>query len=110
MTTAKSPAYEVLLSRSAVSAQKKLDKPLRLLLKQALERLATNPTGLGEQLKQPLTMLRSHHVRYKGLEWRIGYQLNEEAHVIYVVLIGPHENFYRTLKNCLSSLALGRVG
>ena len=109
MTTAKPPVYEVLLSRSAVAAQKKLDKPLRLLLKQALELLATNPTGLGEQLKQPLTMLRSHHVRYKGLEWRIGYQFNEDTHVIYVLLIGPHENFYRSLKNCLSSLSLGRV-
>jgi mRNA-degrading endonuclease RelE of RelBE toxin-antitoxin system len=109
MTTTTSSAYEVMLSRSAVKAQTKLDKPLRLLLKQALELLATNPKGLGEQLKQPLTMLRSHHVRYKGLEWRIAYQLNEDAHVIYVVLIGPHENFYRTLKQCLTSLAFPRV-
>jgi mRNA-degrading endonuclease RelE of RelBE toxin-antitoxin system len=109
MTTTTSSAYEVMLSRSAMKAQTKLDKALRLLLKQALELLATNPKGLGEQLKQPLTMLRSHHVRYKGLEWRIAYQFNEDAQVIYVVLIGPHENFYRTLKQCLTSLAFPRV-
>jgi mRNA-degrading endonuclease RelE of RelBE toxin-antitoxin system len=105
MSTETATNYTVLLSRSAVSAQKKLDKPLRLLLKSALELLALNPRGLGEQLKQPLSMMRSHHVRYKGLEWRIGYQLNEETHVIYVILIGPHENFYRSLKNWLSSSA-----
>ncbi len=105
MMSATTSQYSVLLSRSAVSAQKKWDKPLRLLLKTALEHLALNPKGLGEQLKQPLSMLRSHHVRYKGLEWRIGYQLNEETHTIYVILIGPHENFYRSLKNWLSSSA-----
>ncbi|XVJ51993.1 MAG: hypothetical protein HEQ32_07955 [Vampirovibrio sp.] len=95
--------YPVLLSRSAVAAQKNMDTPLRLALKSALERLAQDPTGLGEQLKQPLSMLRSHHLRYKGREWRIGYLLQEDTRVIYVVLIGPHENFYRSLKNWWSS-------
>jgi mRNA-degrading endonuclease RelE of RelBE toxin-antitoxin system len=95
--------YQVMLANKAATSIKKLDKPLKLQLKQALERLATDPIALGEQLRQPLSMLRSHHVRYKGLEWRIGYQVNEETHTIFVVLIGPHENFYRTLKSKLDS-------
>jgi len=81
-----------------MKAQKKWDKPLRLKLKAALERLAFDPIALGEQLRQPLTMLRSHHVRYQGLEWRIAYQINDDNKVVYVVLIGPHENFYNRVK------------
>jgi mRNA-degrading endonuclease RelE of RelBE toxin-antitoxin system len=95
--------YQVMLANKAAASIKKLDKPLKLQLKQALERLAGDPITLGEQLRQPLGMLRSHHVRYKGLEWRIGYQVNEETHTIFVVLIGPHENFYRSLKHRLDA-------
>lgn len=102
--------YQVMLANKAVASLKKLDKPLRLQLKQALERLAGNPLTLGEQLRQPLSMLRSHHVRYKGLEWRIGYQVNQETKTIFVVLIGSHENFYRTLKKRLDACLLACTG
>ena len=92
------PPYAVLLTRTAEQAQKRLDKPLRLKLLEALQALAHSPHTLGEALKQPLTGVRSHHIKYKGLEWRIAYQVDEAAQRVLILLIGPHENFYRSLK------------
>lgn len=92
-----------------MQAQKKLDKPLRRMLKAALERLAMAPGELGEQLRQPLSMLHSHHLRYQGLEWRIAYHIREEVKVVYVVLIGPHENFYRRVKKLLDALNFSKT-
>jgi mRNA interferase RelE/StbE len=95
--------YQICVTHSATGVLKKLDRPLRERLREALERLAANPFELGEQLRQPLSTLHSHHVRYKGLEWRVGYHINVETETVYVVLIGPHENFYRTLKRKLDA-------
>jgi mRNA interferase RelE/StbE len=93
--------WSLVLTRTADKAQRKLDKPLRIVLRDALMRLCTDPEHLGERLSQPLTSVYSHHVKYQGKEFRIAYQLNPESETIVVLLIGPHENFYRNLKNLL---------
>jgi len=93
--------WAIILTRTADKAQRKLDKPLRIVLRDALIRLCTDPEHLGERLSQPLTSVYSHHVKYQGKEFRIGYQINFETKTILILLIGPHENFYRSLKNLL---------
>ena len=93
--------HTVLLTRTADKNQRKLDKPLRLLIKEALERICQSPDNLGERLSQPLTSVYSHHIKYKGKEFRIAYQINPDTESVLVLLIGPHENFYRKLKNLL---------
>lgn len=94
-------SWTIFLSRTADKAQKKMDKPLRIALRDALMRLCLAPERLGERLSQPLTSVYSHHITYKGKEFRIAYQLCPETETIMVLLIGPHENFYRKLKNLL---------
>jgi mRNA-degrading endonuclease RelE of RelBE toxin-antitoxin system len=96
-----SPQWLIVLTRSADKAQRKLDKPLRIVLRDALVRLCSDPERLGERLSQPLTSVYSHHVKYQGKEFRIAYQINPETETIVVLLIGPHENFYRNVKNLL---------
>ena len=91
--------FQLVLTRTADKAQRKLDKPLRVKIKQALMQLVSDPEALGEKLKQPLTMFYSHHVKYKGKEFRIAYQIDAAAELVVIMLIGPHENFYRSLKN-----------
>jgi mRNA interferase RelE/StbE len=91
--------HEVYLTRTADKAQRKLDKPLRLKIRDALMHLASNPIELGEALTTPLTSIFSYHLNYHGKEYRIAYQIQAEAEAVWVLLIGPHENFYRTLKN-----------
>lgn len=95
--------FSLLLTRSADKAQKKLDKPLRQKIKDALMRLIHAPFDLGEALKCPLTGTYSHHIKYQGREYRIAYQVDEAAERLVVLLIGPHENFYRKLKQLLFS-------
>jgi mRNA interferase RelE/StbE len=96
-------AYHVLLTRTAEKAQKNLDKPLRLKLKAALEGLMVSPRQQGEQLKEPLSTLFAHHVKYQGIEWRIAYQVDEAARSVVIVMIGPHENFYKSLKRLIDA-------
>lgn len=91
----------VLLTRSADKAQKKLDKPLRRLICEALQRICNSPEKVGERLSQPLTSVYSHHMTYQGKEYRIAYQFFPERESIVILLIGPHENFYKRLKNLL---------
>lgn len=93
--------WSMFLTRTADKAQRKLDKPLRIAIRDALIRLCQDPERLGERLSQPLTSVYSHHLTYKGKEFRIAYQLSPETECVVVLLIGPHENFYRKLKNLL---------
>jgi mRNA-degrading endonuclease RelE of RelBE toxin-antitoxin system len=95
------PEWTLYLTRTADKAQKNMDKPLRILIRDALTRLCKDPERLGERLSQPLTSVFSHHITYKGKEFRIAYQLSPETESVVILLIGPHENFYRKLKNLL---------
>jgi mRNA-degrading endonuclease RelE of RelBE toxin-antitoxin system len=93
------PQWTLFLTRTADKGQRKLDKPLRIAIRDALLKLGQDPEHLGERLSQPLTSVFSYHITYKGLEFRIAYQLCLETESIVVLMIGPHENFYRKLKN-----------
>ena len=92
-------ATQLFLTNTADKSQRKLDKPLRERIKQALLQIVANPRTNGEKLSQPLTMVYSHHVKYQGKEFRIAYQYAEEQDIIYILLIAPHENFYKRVKN-----------
>jgi mRNA-degrading endonuclease RelE of RelBE toxin-antitoxin system len=101
MGTSNTGTWTIFLTRNADKCQRKLDKPLRILIRDALIRLCQDPERLGERLSQPLTNVLSHHITYKGKEFRIAYQLCPETETVAILLIGPHENFYRKLKNLL---------
>jgi mRNA-degrading endonuclease RelE of RelBE toxin-antitoxin system len=92
-------AHVLHLTRTADKAQRKLDKPLRELIRDALLRIAQAPLTLGESLSQPLTGFYTHHITYKGKEFRIAYHIDIDCAAVVVLLIGPHENFYKKLKN-----------
>lgn len=93
------PSWTIVLTRSADKAQRKLDKPLRVVIRDALLRLAQEPVGLAERLSQPFSQVYSHHIKYQGREYRIAYELHPETESLVILLIGPHENFYRKLRN-----------
>lgn len=95
-------SYEILLTNTADKCQKKLDKPLRVAVRDALLLIADDPENVGEKLSTPLTDVYSHHLKYKGKEFRIAYTLNEKELVIIVHLIAAHENFYRKLRQMLN--------
>lgn len=95
------PAHTVFLTKTADKAQRKLDKPLRMLIRDALVRLSGDPASYGEQLTSPLSQVFSHHICYQGREFRVAYKIDGDSHSVMVLLIGPHENFYKRLKRLL---------
>lgn len=95
-------SYEILLTRTADKSQKKLDKPLRVQVRDSLLEIAEDPENLGEKLCTPLTDVYSHHIKYKGKEFRIAYTIDEADMVVIVHLIAAHENFYRKLRQVLN--------
>lgn len=95
-------SYEILLTKTADKCQKKLDKPLREKVRDSLLEIAEDPENLGEKLCTPLTDVYSHHIKYKGNEYRIAYTIDEAELVIIVHLIAAHENFYRKLRQVLN--------
>lgn len=89
--------FSIFLSNTADKSQKKLDKPLRLKIKDSLLEIAENPEKAGEKLSSPLTDIYSHHIKYKGKEFRIAYTIDSSNFIIVILLIAAHENFYRRL-------------
>lgn len=94
--------YEILLTKTADKCQKKLDKPLREKVRDSLLEIAEDPENLGEKLCTPLTDVYSHHIKYKGNEYRVAYTIDEEDVVVIIHLIAAHENFYRKLRQVLN--------
>lgn len=90
---------QLFLAKTADKAQRRMDKPLRERIRIALLEIGSNPRQKGERLSQPLSMLYSHHLTYQGKEFRIAYQYSEEQDCVYIILIAPHENFYKRVKN-----------
>lgn len=90
--------YEIFLTNTANKSQKKLDKPLRIKIKESLMEIAADPENKGEKLTSPLTDIYSHHVKYTGKEFRIAYTIDPQSLVVIIHLIAAHENFYKRLK------------
>jgi mRNA-degrading endonuclease RelE of RelBE toxin-antitoxin system len=90
--------FEVFLTHTADKSQKKLDKPLRVKIKEALLTIAEDPENVGEKLTSPLTNIYSHHIKYTGKEFRIAYTIDLENLTVMIHLIAAHENFYKRLK------------
>ena len=94
--------YQVFLTHTADKSQKKLDKPLRILIKDSLVKIGEDPEKVGEQLTMPLTNIYSYHIKYTGKEFRIAYTINNEDLSVIIHLIAAHENFYKKLKSVLN--------
>lgn len=95
-------SWQLQLTHTAMKAQRKLDRPLREKILHALTRIAALPLQVGEALRSPLLGTYSHHFTYHGKEFRIAYQVLVPQQTVIVLLIGPHENFYRQLKQVLT--------
>ena len=82
----------------AVSAVKKDLRKLPPLVVESLETehfpaLKRTPRA-GEPLYQDLKGLWSYHFIKLRTQYRIVYEIDDDAKVIYILLIGPRENLY----------------
>lgn len=80
---------------------KNLDKPLRKIIFDTLDKIAQNPT-LGDSLSGDLMGIYSYHLKYRGIDYRIAYAINDNELLVYFISAGTRENFYKTIKRRLA--------
>ncbi|MFZ5645637.1 MAG: type II toxin-antitoxin system RelE family toxin [Bacillota bacterium] len=88
--------YEIRLSKGAVRDLKKMEPALRDFLYNRLYEIAENPYQ-NDKLSGPYRELRSQHSKFRGVEYRVIYYINEEGRLIIIALIGTRENIYDEL-------------
>jgi mRNA interferase RelE/StbE len=87
-------------SRSFAQKVKKLLKQEKEILDQEVRRIAQNPS-IGEEKKGDLTGVFVHKFKIKTTQYLLAYR--KVGQDLELVTIGPHENYYRDLKQYLKN-------
>ncbi len=81
---------------------KKIDKPIRLEIKeQIIPTILSNPT-IGNELTYDLQGIYSYHLKKNQIDYRLCYIIKESDNIVYFLLIATRENFYDLLKRRMS--------
>ena len=91
-------SYTVVQTRRFARQYKKLNNNVAADVDRAVIKVAEAPT-IGERKKGDLAKLRVHKFRSQGQLYLLGYSVDDGVCLLYLEAIGPHENFYRDLKN-----------
>jgi addiction module RelE/StbE family toxin len=89
--------YKVFLTNQATRIFKKLRKDVQEKLKNEASTLVQNPLS-GEPLQGSYRSYRSLHISYKGVAYRIIYQVISKTSQIIIVLADKRENLYKRLQ------------
>ena len=87
-------------SRSFEKKVKKMSKPEKDTLDREIRKIAENP-GIGEEKKGDLRGVFVHKFKFKTTQYLLAYR--KVGSDLELVMIGPHENYYRDLKQYLKS-------
>ncbi|HBR21475.1 MAG TPA: addiction module toxin RelE [Nitrospiraceae bacterium] len=79
---------------------KKLPKREKEILDQAISKIANNPS-IGDEKKGDLRGIFVHKFKVKTMAYLLAYRIIEKD--LELIMIGPHENYYRSLKNYLKN-------
>ncbi len=92
--------FKLVVLNTAARQLRKFDEQIKTRMLYALEKIADNPY-CGEILKGDLSAIYVYHMKIKGVEYRIAYQIKEQEIVVVVLQIGTREKFYEELKKRL---------
>jgi mRNA interferase RelE/StbE len=87
-------------SKSFAQKVKKLRKQEKEILDQEVQRIAQNPS-IGEEKKGDLTGVFVHKFKIETAQYLLAYRKIDPD--LELVMIGPHENYYRDLKQYLKN-------
>jgi mRNA-degrading endonuclease RelE of RelBE toxin-antitoxin system len=90
--------WEVRQTNKFARVYKRLNDSTAKAVDQAVELIAENP-GIGEKKSGDLAKLWVYKFKHQGQLYLLGYTKDKQICMIYLEAIGPHENFYRKLKN-----------
>ena len=92
---------KILLSRSFRNKVKKLGKKEKQVLDSEVKTIAKDPS-VGVEKKGDLRGVFVHKFKIKATPYLLSYRLRNEN--LELIMFGPHENYYRDLKNYLRNL------
>ena len=88
---------EVYEARTFTKALTRLNDAQRDRVDDEIEKIIEDPE-IGERKRGDLAHIRIHKFKMDANEVLLGYSWREEKLVIYLLYLGPHENFYRDAK------------
>ncbi len=91
---------KVLQSRSFEKKTKRLTKKQKNILDKQIQKILDNPT-IGQEKKGDLRGIYVHKFKIEATQHLLSYRFIEKA--LELIMIGPHENYYRDLKIYLKS-------
>ena len=89
---------KILQSRRFQRKVKKFAKQQKKSLDNQILKLIDNP-AMGVEKKGDLRGVYVHKFKIKNTQYLLSYRFSESA--LELIMIGPHENYYRDLKNYL---------
>jgi hypothetical protein len=90
--------WQVQQTRRFARVYKKLTNATLIADTDAAVTTVADDLDTGERKKGDLAQLWVHKFRSQGQLYLLGYTREEEVRLIYLEALGPHENFYRDLK------------
>jgi len=91
---------KILQSRSFELKVKKFGKQEKKALDKQILKIAENPS-VGTEKKGDLRGVYVHKFKIKNTQYLLSYRFVEAD--LELIMIGPHENYYRDLKNYLKA-------
>lgn len=85
-------------SRSFEKTIKSLSKQEKEILDEEIKKLVENPS-IGREKRGDLKSVLVHKFKIKTLQYLVAYR--SAGKDLELIMIGPHENYYRDLKNYL---------
>lgn len=89
---------KIFQSRIFAKKIKKLTKAEKSSLDEAIKIIVRNPE-VGTEKKGDLRGIFVHKFKIKSLQYLLPYRFTENE--MELIMLGPHENYYRNLKNYL---------
>ena len=91
---------KVIQSRSFEKKAKKFRKQDKRILDDQIQRILDNP-AIGQEKKGDLRGVFIYKIKIQNINYLLSYRLVGDA--LELIMIGPHENYYRDLKTYLKS-------
>jgi mRNA interferase RelE/StbE len=85
-------------SRTFENKVKKFSKQEKELLDEEIKKIAENPL-IGEEKKGDLRSVHVYKFKIKSIQYLLSYRMIKAG--LELIMIGPHENYYRELKSYL---------
>ena len=87
---------KILQSRAFAKKIKKFSRPQKKTLDDEIRKIVKNP-ALGSEKKGDLRGIFVHKFKIPTAQYLMAYRFGRE--LLELIMIGPHENYYRDLKN-----------